>query len=42
MKLTLENVAKNGVTKEEVERIKQQILKQREMDAANTPASRWN
>jgi zinc protease len=36
MKLTLENVARNGVAKEEVERIKQQILKQREMDAANS------
>ena len=36
LKLTLENVAKNGVTKEEVERIKQQILKQRDMDSANS------
>ncbi len=33
---TIADVAKKGVTKAEVERIKQQILKQREMAASNT------
>lgn len=36
MQATIADVAKNGVTKEETERIKQQILKQREIDSANS------
>ena len=36
LEATVAEVAKKGVTKEEVERIKQQILKQREMAAANS------
>ena len=43
MEATIANVAKNGVTQEEVDRIRQQILKQREMDAANSARHReWN
>jgi zinc protease len=36
MLATIADVAKKGVTKAETERIKQQILKQREMDSANS------
>src|SRR5262249_11260292 len=36
MEATIADVAKNGVTQEEVDRIKQQILKQREISAANS------
>jgi zinc protease len=36
LKATVADVAKKGVTKQETERIKQQILKQREMAAADT------
>ncbi|HUE18039.1 MAG TPA: pitrilysin family protein [Planctomycetaceae bacterium] len=36
MQATIAEVAEKGVTKEETERIKQQILKQREMDSANS------
>ncbi len=36
MEATIADVAKNGVTQAEVDRIKQQILKQRELSAANS------
>ena len=42
MLATIADVAKKGVTKEEVERIKRQILKQRELDPQTAHALRWN